>query len=161
MLAFFSQKHRSTNDSEAQSSLFDEKTFYPAFLKDIGEAKSEVIIESPFITKRRSQILLPSIRHVLKRKVAVIINTRSPMEHSDVMRSEAELSVALLQELGAEVFYTGKLHRKLAIIDREIMWEGSLNILSQYDSCELMRRTRSAAMSQLTLRYIARNSCGR
>ena len=31
-------------------------------------------------------------------------------------------------------------HRKLAIIDRSILYEGSLNILSQNDSLEIMQR---------------------
>jgi hypothetical protein len=34
----------------------------------------------------------------------------------------------------------GNHHRKLAILDRSIVWEGSLNILSQTYSRELMRR---------------------
>ena len=34
----------------------------------------------------------------------------------------------------------GNHHRKLAIIDRQILWEGSLNILSQIKSREIMRR---------------------
>jgi hypothetical protein len=34
----------------------------------------------------------------------------------------------------------GNHHRKLAILDRKILWEGSLNILSQNNSREIMRR---------------------
>lgn len=35
------------------SKLFDQNTFYKAFLKDIHHAKHRVIIESPFITQKR------------------------------------------------------------------------------------------------------------
>ena len=34
----------------------------------------------------------------------------------------------------------GNHHRKLAVIDRKILWEGSLNILSHVRSREIMRR---------------------
>jgi hypothetical protein len=34
----------------------------------------------------------------------------------------------------------GNHHRKLAILDKKILWEGSLNILSQIYSREIMRR---------------------
>lgn len=42
------------------SKLYDDKTFYPAFLKDLNNCGSELIIESPFITRRRLQCLLPT-----------------------------------------------------------------------------------------------------
>lgn len=37
-------------------------------------------------------------------------------------------------------------HRKLAIIDGCILWDGSLNILSQAHSKEIMRRPNSAIL---------------
>lgn len=52
------------------------------------------------------------------------------------------------------VFYTGKLHRKIAVIDNEVLREGSLNMLSQWDSCEVMRRTESTLLSMLVLRFL-------
>jgi hypothetical protein len=53
-----------------------------------------------------------------------------------------------------KVLYTVKHHRKLAIIDDEILWEGSLNILSQNDSCEIMRRTVSQQVASEMVRFI-------
>lgn len=41
------------------SKLYDDKSFYPAFIKDLNNCGSELIIESPFITRRRLQQLLP------------------------------------------------------------------------------------------------------
>jgi ssDNA-binding Zn-finger/Zn-ribbon topoisomerase 1 len=46
-----------------------------------------------------------------------------------------------MEQMGIVILpFKGQIHRKLAIIDREILWEGSLNILSQRDSKEVMRR---------------------
>lgn len=59
-----------------------------------------------------------------------------------------------MQEKDVLVLYTGKLHRKLAIIDNEIMWEGSLNILSQNDSCEIMRRIVSDVLARQTIEFV-------
>lgn len=39
-------------------------------------------------------------------------------------------------------------------IDDNILWEGSLNILSQNDSCEFMRRINSLTHTQDTLRFV-------
>jgi len=50
--------------------------------------------------------------------------------------------------MGVQTFLcSGNHHRKLAIIDRKILWEGSLNILSQNNSREIMRRIEGEAFA--------------
>src|SRR5580704_8665884 len=116
--------------------LFNETTFYEAFLRDLGKCQNELIIESPFITSKRMNALYPSFRRLTKRGVRLVVNTRDPNEHEYPMAIEAEQAIAELQNLGALVLYTERHHRKLAIIDSKILYEGSLNILSQCASCE-------------------------
>ena len=126
------------------SRLYDERSFYPAFMNDLGRCKCELIIESPFITHKRMNALYPSFRRLTKRGVHIVINTRDPMEHDWRMRVEAEAAIVILQELGTRILFTDNHHRKLAIVDGSILFEGSLNILSQSSSCEVMRRIESA-----------------
>lgn len=115
------------------SSLLDDKTFYAVFLKDLHNCQNEVIIECPFITRRRLSRLLPVFQKLQPRKVRIIINTRDPQTCNDYSRYvEANNAVAALQRIGVRVLYTAGHHRKLAIIDRKVLYEGSLNILSQY-----------------------------
>jgi hypothetical protein len=125
------------------SQLYNEQTFYRAFERDLACCRNEAMIESPFLTTRRIQMLLPTLRRMITRGVRVIINTKHPQEHEDYMCAEAEASIALLQNIGVEILFTGGHHRKLAIFDRAVLWEGSLNILSQNGSCEVMRRMES------------------
>jgi hypothetical protein len=37
------------------SKLYDDMTFYPVFIKDLNSCGAELIIESPFVTRRRLQ----------------------------------------------------------------------------------------------------------
>lgn len=134
------------------SKLYYEKTFYEAFISDLKRARSRVIIESPFITLRRFRSLETVIEIALRRGVRVAVNTRDPDSHPPLMREQALSCVDILQKLGAEVLYTVNLHRKVAIID-DVLWEGSLNILSQNDSCEMMRRTVSADVVKQIIRF--------
>lgn len=129
------------------SKLFDNNTFYKAFERDLKRARRSVIIESPFITARRMEYLLPILVKLRKKRVKVVVNTRNPEEHNEEYMIQAEDEVAAMQNIGVKVLYTVKHHRKLAIIDNEILWEGSLNILSQGDSCEIMRRTISSSLA--------------
>jgi phosphatidylserine/phosphatidylglycerophosphate/cardiolipin synthase-like enzyme len=125
------------------SKLYDQNGFYKAFINDLSKAKSRVIIESPFLTKKRVTSLLLVIDKLTNKNVKVIVNTKPLNKQSPELYDQAYWSIAKLQSIGVLVLFTTRHHRKLAIIDDEILWEGSLNILSQNDSCEMMRRIES------------------
>lgn len=112
------------------SHLFDNETFDGVFLKDIRKCRHSLVIESPFIRLNRVRDLLPIFTNLCNKGVQVVINTRPPEEHDTEYQYQAEEAISLLQDMGVHVLFTVKHHRKLAIIDRETFWEGSLNILS-------------------------------
>ncbi|MFA6386009.1 MAG: phospholipase D-like domain-containing protein [Candidatus Paceibacterota bacterium] len=121
--------------------MHDEKTFFSKFLTDLENSQNEVIIESPFITIGRMKTFWPLFRRLVARGVKVYIVTRDPHEHTDGYDEQSEVEIQEFEAIGIQVLLcTGNHHRKLAIIDRNILWEGSLNILSQAKSREFMRR---------------------
>lgn len=127
------------------SSLHDETTFYYAFLRDLEGAREEVYIESPFITSERVNSLKTIFEKLIKRGIKVYVLTRKPNEHDEKMAIQSENEICYFESLGVQVLLAENsekklFHRKLAIIDRKILWEGSLNILSQNHSREIMRR---------------------
>lgn len=134
------------------SRLFNNETFYGVFSKDLHYAQRRVYIESPFITTRRINELLPVLKRLRQKNLAITVNTRHPNEHDSRYVDEAFYGIEVMQELGIKVLYTVKHHRKLAVID-DVLWEGSLNILSQNDSCEIMRRIASSALAEEMLRF--------
>ena len=142
------------NNDLLSSKLYDDKSFYDKFRQDLINARAEVLIESPFMTVKRTASLVPIIKKLTKRGVVVRINTREPKHHTADLRREAWLAVGMLQKAGARVYLCRDLrHRKFAVIDKTVLWEGSLNILSQSRSCELMRRTYSQALSLQMLKF--------
>lgn len=123
------------------SSLYDETTFYDKFREDLLHASHEVVIESPYITKERMRVLYPVFEVLVSRGVKVFVMTRDPREHSETLEVQSEDEIHKFEVLGVQVLLcTGNHYRKLAILDRKILWEGSLNILSQTKSREIMRR---------------------
>ena len=126
------------------SRLYDETTFYQQFRLDLLRAQREVVIESPFITSERAEMLYPTFERLVNRGVRVYVVTRDPREHSEMMEEQSEAEIRRFETLGVQVLLcTGNHHRKLAILDRQVLWEGSLNILSQAKSREIMRRIES------------------
>lgn len=141
-----------------QSALHSETTFYCSFKRDLKRATHEVIIESPFIACKRTDTLLPIFRKLTKKGVAVRINTRNPRHHERDLQIQAWQSIKKLRHVGVKVkFYDDMRHRKLAVIDKTILWEGSLNILSQSFSKEVMRRTNSSVLASQMVRFTGMN----
>lgn len=123
------------------SKLFDEKTFYAQFRQDLLRSTSEVVIESPFIARERARTLYPIFESLIHKGVHVYVVTRDPRQHSETLEEQSETEIQRFEALGVQVLLcTGNHHRKLAILDRQVLWEGSLNILSQHKSREIVRR---------------------
>jgi phosphatidylserine/phosphatidylglycerophosphate/cardiolipin synthase-like enzyme len=123
------------------TSLFDEKTFYQAFFQDLKNCQEEVVIESPYITYQRMKTFDRIFEKLIKKGVKIYFITRNPKEHDESMEVQSEEVISYCEQIGIQVLMClGNHHRKLAILDKKILWEGSLNILSQIYSREIMRR---------------------
>jgi len=142
-----------TSTELLRSKLFDQTTFYSSFTNDLKRCRQQVIIESPFITSNRMSTLLPIFRKLRERDVEIIINTRDPQEYEFPWEAQTNDAIYHLEKMGVQILYTGGHHRKLAILDESILWEGSLNILSQNDSCEIMRRIKSHELAKQMISF--------
>lgn len=137
------------------SQLFDENTFYQQFLKDVQNCTEEVIIESPYITSERTAQFIPIFQKLLKKSVVIYVLTRDPREHELKLELQAEQEITKFENIGVHTFICkGNDHRKLAILDRKILWEGSLNILSQTRSREIMRRIEGKEMAMQMFNFL-------
>lgn len=139
----------------SSSKLFDDTNFYSAFLRDIAKAEKEVLIESPYITSSRMELFLPVFERLLNKKVKICLVTRDPIEHDEIIRYQATNEILYCKEMGIDIkLLLGNHHRKLAIIDRSVLWEGSLNILSQNSSKEVMRRIKSKDIAMQMYKFL-------
>ena len=152
--------HREQSSTDVTNSiLYNELTFYNQFIKDLLKAKEEVIIESPYLTTKRLKILIPIFTKLKKRNVRVFIITRDPKEHDEMMAEQSEAGICFFESAGHQVLLVnGRHHRKLAMIDRKVLWEGSLNILSQTYSRELMRRIESRELTNELFHFLKLNT---
>lgn len=145
-------------DSPMTSNLFTAKSFYTAFTKDALRAKREVIIYSPFVSKYRADTLNRLLQSLKDANITVFIFTRPLREYAPSQRNEITEVLGQYEAMGIIVYYlSGYIHEKVAIIDREILWEGSLNILSQRSSREMMRRIASKDSVEQVIRHLQLN----
>ena len=148
--------NRTQNPSQVMTNsiLADEKSFYHKFTQDLTEAKQEVIIESPFITVPRLATLKPVLERLIQKGVEVFIVTKYPNEHDELMSEQAEVGIRYFEALGGQVLLCKGHHRKLAIIDRNVVWKGSLNILSQTNSREVMEREENKEKAEIYFKFL-------
>jgi len=138
-----------------ESKLYDEVGFYPAFTADLKQATSRIIIESPFICYRRAAGMIPELVRAMDRGVSITLNTRHPSEHDGSMKCQAEAIVQTFENMGVRIQFTKKLHRKVAVIDKSIVWEGSLNIMSHANTREMMHRIQSKSHCRTMMRFLS------
>lgn len=143
--------------SFVRSRLCDENDFYKYFVNDIMHAKHDIWIESPYITEKRTLFLLPYLEHARKRGVKVTIRTKQLSAHDTAFRLQAKTALIWFEALGIKVIFDGEgHHQKIAVIDSRVLWEGSLNILSQNDSHEIMRRIDDQEIAFQTKKFLHR-----
>lgn len=145
------------NLRKSTSKLYGQNTFDDQFMRDLRRVRKSVIIESPFLRTARAERFIPIFHRLKKRGVAILLNTKPLEEYDEIYKLQVQKSLSSLQSAGVDVLFTVKHHRKLAIIDRKIIYEGNLNIFSYRDSCEIMKRTTSALEAEMLIDFIGLN----
>ena len=130
--------------SECPFSIWNEKNFYDAFRQDLEKAKSQVVIFSPFVARKRVSTLMKDFKSSLEKGTRIYVITRNPDYLSDY-KLEAKEPIEEMRKIGVKVIIASKeigiherFHYKIAVIDDAVFYVGSMNILSQTDSSESM-----------------------
>lgn len=138
-------------------SFYTETTFYKAFERDLDNAQALVRIQSPFIANNRVTKLERVLQKCVQRGVRVCVFIQQSYEIEEHART---IEIAKrLEEIGIHVNFRFLIHEKLCIIDERILWDGSLNILSQNTSLERMTRWDDAQMVAESLVQHKLNEC--
>lgn len=129
--------------SDSSFTIFDQASFYGAFIKDLKKAKSRIIVFSPFIMKKSVAVLLETFESILRENILIYIVTRKP-EFLKENRAEVEETLEELKRIGAKVIeLSEQFHHKIAIIDSTVFYYGSLNILAHSKSSDSMMAFRA------------------
>ena len=120
-------------DSGAPESIdviFDKSNFLPVYTNDMINTAREILIVSPFVTKRRTLQMMQHLKIALENKVKVIVITRPTGDFKDKDTSALQGALDLLKVAGVSLVFKSNIHQKYAVIDQRIVWYGSINLLS-------------------------------
>lgn len=128
---------------------YTDANFWPIFKGDLQQARMRVIIQSPYAKINRVKQFTNDLKTLHSRGIPVciflqelwILNDYSSLHEDNTAEvEEFQLVLKMLERAGAHINLKKDIHAKFAIIDDEILWEGSLNITSFNQSKEHMRR---------------------
>ncbi|MEQ8831857.1 MAG: AAA domain-containing protein [Alphaproteobacteria bacterium] len=145
------------------NTLHSEQSFYPALSADLKRAESSIVIFSAFATPDGLYRWFPLFSECLQRGVRIRIVTRTLDNQTGSEANKNELAglLPLLRQSGIVFEMRPLPHEKVIVIDNEVVWHGSLNMLSQNKSNEVMTRTTSASFAEEMLSMLARHDVKR
>ena len=120
----------STDVGVSPELIYDGKSFYSVFCKDIEFAENEIIIVSPFMRKSRVTQVLKVLLPAAMNNVSITIVTRPPEDFKDKNKQIVIDCSEQLKRYGIKVLYKSNFYQKFAIIDQFAVWYGSVNFLS-------------------------------
>lgn len=106
---------------------------------DIEHAERAIDIYCPFLDPRPVRTWLRHLRPRLDEGIRVTVHSR-PQEEG----TTAAVLVDEIREAGCEMSLRERMHEKVVIIDDEVLWHGSLNLLANTGPTDLMMRVTDA-----------------
>lgn len=125
---------------ESINAIYDNNNFLTVFTNDISSAKSEIIIVSPFIGKRRLPRMLHILAAAISNGVKITVITRPEADYKETDRLSVREMADRIRNCGINLFFKTNIHQKFAVIDQRIVWYGSINLLSFGSSEESIMR---------------------
>jgi hypothetical protein len=130
--------------------LFDEERLPDELCRRIEEAQERIWLWSPWVG-RRSEQLLPHLRQAEDRKVSVhlvVLPSTEVNRHLKPRHEELETQIA-------QTIHLRKEHQKIVIIDRNLTFIGSMNVLAHVPGGrhEIMALFQSSALVEQVLRH--------
>lgn len=129
---------------DSQNVLFTEQDFYLAITSDLSCSKKSVVIFSAFMTTTGTTRWLAVLNKALSQgaKIRIVTKTldKQPATKGfigDEAKRELSDLIQLIRRAGIVVDLRSETHEKIIVIDERIVWNGSLNMLSQVTTVRL------------------------
>lgn len=130
----FSDKEQTLNDSE-NAKIFSKDDYNSNFESDLLCAKNIIVISSPYLSKKETNQFVLTSAKVISNGIKIFIITKLLSDESKA-KAQDEL-IKTMENAGIQVLIKENLSQKIAVIDKKVLWYGSVNFLgfSEQDDC--------------------------
>ncbi|WP_296879637.1 DEAD/DEAH box helicase family protein, partial [Thomasclavelia sp.] len=111
--------------------IYTQEDYFEVLYHDLNSAQNEIIISSPGISKKKIQQYLQIFKPIQERGVKIYIITLKPEVYSNNFKDSIENQINEMKRVDIHVIDKSMLYQHFAVIDRKIVWYGSINLLSK------------------------------
>lgn len=143
---------RTTLDNKMElkkfNTIYSHETYKERYEQDIINATKEIFISSPGMNKQKVMKMLKLLDKPQLAGVEAIVITLPSEEYVGKQKIVTEQLVESLKSSGVSVKTLKEMHEHFAVIDREIVWYGSMNLLSREREDDNLMRLHSKEIAQ-------------
>lgn len=135
------------SSSIAENQIFNGSTFYRPYTSDLTKAKRSIVISSPKLYRTEKNPLVTLLKELAHQGIEILITTAAENEQT-----------AFIQSKGLSVKVKPKLSLYTTIIDKEVVWYGSINTLGYASKDDNMIKVTDIHLANELIKMIHKHS---
>lgn len=136
------------------NAIFDCESYSLVYDKDLQQANEQIIVSSPGLNTKKVKAFLNLIVDEQERGIKITVVTINPDNYPKNMIDKTKSLIEQLINAGINVQLRETMHEHFAIIDNEIVWYGSMNLLSGEKEEDNLMRVESKEIAQELMEMI-------
>ena len=133
--------------SVVENQIFNGSTFYRPYTSDLTKAKRSIVISSPKLYRTEQNPLVTLLKELTQQGIEILITTVAENEQT-----------AFIQSKGLSVKVKPKLSLYTTIIDKEVVWYGSINTLGYASKDDNMIKVTDIYLANELIKMIHKHS---
>jgi len=135
------------SSSVVENQIFNGSTFYCPYTSDLTKAKRSIVISSPKLYRTEQNPLVTLLKELAHQGIEILITTVAENEQT-----------AFIQSKGLSVKVKPKLSLYTTIIDKEVVWYGSINTLGYASKDDNMIKVTDIYLANELIKMIHKHS---
>ena len=133
--------------SVVENQIFNGSTFYRPYTSDLTKAKRSIVISSPKLYRTEKNPLVTLLKELAQQGIEILITTAAENEQT-----------VFIQAKGLSVKVKPKLSLYTTIIDKEVVWYGSINTLGYASKDDNMIKVTDIYLANELIKMIHKHS---
>ena len=128
---------------EQVNAIYDRRDYTEVFERDLIEANKEIVVASPGLTRKKVVRFMELVKTRQEAGVTVTVITLDPESEGYENTLELHILIEEMKNNGIYVRTTEDESVHYAVIDREVVWHGGINLLGKEDAWDNLIRVRN------------------
>ncbi len=148
-----------SKDKQTVNAIYSADNYTDIFEQDLAETNNSITISSPTITADKIERFIQILKSRQEAGVKVSVILTNPENRCYGNVDFYLILIEKMQETGIQIIMTEEDKECFAIIDRELVWHGGMNLLGKVDAWDNLIRIKSESIAQELMGMIQEEFC--